>query len=389
MARRDKGTGHVAAKPNAKGLYPGYATINGKRQYVYGRTRTDCRLKVQALYKEASAPRKAEPLRVSGMLDRWLDAMRAGRTSKRKLAPATLLRYEQLVVHHLKPRIGDLKLSDLTAEDLDRMYDELAVEATRSAPHLAHRTIRAALGWAWKRDLVPVNVALKTNVPALDPNEKRSLSEEEAGALLKAADGTDEGAMLWLTIGGGLRFGEVAALVWDDLDLYVGVLTVRRSARRVGRQGLLVSDPKSRAGIRRLKLSDVVVRVLVEHKRRQLASGVPNPHDLVFPNKAGGWRESQNFRAYKWIPLLKATKVGDERLFDRYDPVFCYHELRHTNASFLGAAGVDIKTVQARLGHSDPSMTMHYTHSLDSADQDAAERMDAFLKNLTSSRDME
>jgi integrase len=129
----------------------------------------------------------------------------------------------------------------------------------------------------------------------------------------------------------GLRFGELTALRWTDVDLVAALLTVR---------GEEAKSEKTRY----IPLNTAAVAVL-KTWRGCTASGA-----LVFPGCDDETEIVDIKRA--WTPLLQAAQITK----------FRFHDLRHTFASKLVQAGVDLNTVRELLGHSDIKMTLRYAH---------------------------
>lgn len=136
-----------------------------------------------------------------------------------------------------------------------------------------------------------------------------------------------------LALNTGLRFGELTGLEWRDIDVARALLTVRTIEGKSGRT-------------RHVPLNVQAVRVLKAWRPRENA-----PSDYVFPGRDGA--RLQDIKT-AWMPLLKpkaANIIG-----------FRFHDLRHTFASRLVMAGVDLNTVRELLGHSDIKMTLRYAH---------------------------
>jgi integrase len=93
--------------------------------------------------------------------------------------------------------------------------------------------------------------------------------------------------------------------------------------------------------------------------------------EYVFLNTTGGPLRRSHFHAYVFKPLLKAAQLTEIR----------FHDLRHTSASLLLAAGVHPKVVQERLGHSQIGITLDiYSHVMPTMGAEAASKLDAILK---------
>lgn len=91
----------------------------------------------------------------------------------------------------------------------------------------------------------------------------------------------------------------------------------------------------------------------------------------MFPNTLGRFERGSNFDRRTWHPIRKAAGLADSVRF---------HDLRHTAASLMIAAGVSMKVVQEKLGHSDYLLTANtYSHLLQGAQAEAAARVDALL----------
>ena len=179
-------------------------------------------------------------------------------------------------------------------------------------------------------------------------------------ALLSAASEERLAALYVVALHTGLRRGEVLGLLWNDVDLDAGTLSVMRSLDVDG----TLKTPKNLASRRTLKLTPRALGALKAHKVRQneerLKAGadVWEDHNLVFPNTIGKPMNAGNFYRREFQPLLKRAGLLGEG--------FTFHSLRHTFATTLAARGVHPSTAQKMLGHSDIRMTLAiYTHATD------------------------
>ncbi len=137
-------------------------------------------------------------------------------------------------------------------------------------------------------------------------------------------------------------------------------------AAQVGRDGRL-GPPKSAAGTRTCALPAALAELQRAHLDA-LGSAGAHADQLVFAAPGGGPLDYSHWRHRVWLPAVAAA--GQRRAG--------FHDLRRANATALVAAGVDIKTAQARLGHSDPRLTLTiYARAVPEADRAAAELLGA------------
>ena len=137
--------------------------------------------------------------------------------------------------------------------------------------------------------------------------------------------------MVLVSLNTGMRQGEVFELTWREIDL--------------GRREITVDGAKAKSGqTRHIPLNDEALGILTDWKAQTADSAA-----LVFPGKDG--RPFDNVRK-SWDAVLVAAEIED----------FRWHDMRHTFASKLVMAGVDLNTVRELLGHSDIKMTLRYAH---------------------------
>src|SRR5262249_44264022 len=136
---------------------------------------------------------------------------------------------------------------------------------------------------------------------------------------------------------------------------------------------------KTKSGRRDLTLPDIVVDALREHRQRQLelrvALGLGKlPDDaLVFSALDGGPRSPRAF-SKDWSDVVAGLGLAD----------VTFHPLRHTHASQLIDAGVDIVTISKRLGHASPNVTLQiYAHLFRRSDDKAAQAINAALAGIS------
>lgn len=138
-------------------------------------------------------------------------------------------------------------------------------------------------------------------------------------------------SIVMLALNTGLRKGEIFGLEWRDVDLARAMLTVRGDGAKSGQT-------------RHVPLNREASDVLKAWRQHGATA------DAVFPGRDEG--ESLDDIKKAWAPVIKAAKVE----------AFTFHDLRHTFASKLVMAGVDLNTVRELLGHADLKMTLRYAH---------------------------
>jgi integrase len=168
----------------------------------------------------------------------------------------------------------------------------------------------------------------------------------------------------------GARQGELLGLEWRDVDLNRSTITIRQSLEEV-KGHLLLKPPKTKAGVRTIVISATAQDALQSHRKAMLAEGHCRPDAPVFcgPRRGLHLRKSDVFRR-SFSPILNRAGVK-----------FRFHELRHASATLLLADGQDVKTVQARLGHSAAVTMDIYAHAIDRGQGQAAGRMNTIFKS--------
>lgn len=289
----------------------------------------------------------------------WSSFAALGRTS-RTTAGATRRR--------AIPGRWSIERSDLA----ERMLaDDLAPSTVLNAVNPLQAIFRRAV----KRGEVAVNLDL----PRPDGRRDRIASPAEARRLLDALP--DEQRALWATaFYAGLRRGELRALRWSDVNLDVGLLRVERGWD--AKEGPI--EAKSRAGRRRVPIARELRAHLAAHRLRSAALG----DALVFGVSPISAFEPSTVRrrALKaWADASKAAaaRAGREGRGPDPDEVLRpigLHEARHTFASLMIAAGVNVKALSTYMGHASITITMdRYGHLLPGAEGEAADLLDAYL----------
>jgi integrase len=266
--------------------------------------------------------------------------------------------------------LGHHRLDRLQPEHVEAAWRALADEGLSPATVLVHhRILSRALKVAMQRGRVARNVVTLVDAPTAVRPEVVPLSTDDVRAVLAAAAEAPNGARWSVALALGLRQGEALGLLWEDVDLDEGMLTVRRALQRVKGKGLVLVEPKSFAGRRSLALPPPLVEALRRHRAWQLqqrlaAANVWQDGGYVFA-RADGKPIDTRADWGAWKRLLQAAGVRDARL----------HDARHTAATLLLQQGVAPRVAMQLLGHSQISMTMHYTHVVPELARDAADRM--------------
>lgn len=174
----------------------------------------------------------------------------------------------------------------------------------------------------------------------------------------------------------GLRRGEVTALTWFDIDFKNKIINVNKSYDF--KQGELKST-KTEAGIRKIPMNDYLCNLLLEAKK--------NSKGTYVVQKAYGGRMTETAWKRLFESYMEALRIADSKdeeslcFADERFEEFTAHQLRHTYCSMLQWSGVDIKTAQVLMGHSEYGVTANvYTHIDEQSKSNAAMLQDKFIK---------
>lgn len=277
--------------------------------------------------------------------------------AKISVKPSTYSSYCDIFRLHLTPHLGHLLLSRVAPVCIQvlvarKLEDGLSPKSVVNMLVPLKEMYRHAREWGY----VQHDPTLAVKRPRIEHEEMDFLTHAEIRKFLEAV--RPEFHTLFLTaILTGMRRGELLALKWGDIDWQSGQICVRRSLYK----GSFVS-PKSRNGVRRIIMSDVLAGNL-EYDRR-----LANPeHELVFCTPEGKPLDADNLVKREFHPALERAGIRRIR----------FHDLRHTFASLLIANGEDIKFVQSMLGHASATTTLdRYGHLFPGTQRDASRRLD-------------
>jgi integrase len=378
---RRRGNGEGALYQRRDGRWEARITLpDGTRRSFYRKTKQDAiaaRTKALGAILEGS-PVTPEKQTVGEYLTKWLEA------SAHDLAPRTVTRYRNHIMHSLTPAFGRFRLAKLGPQPIQSLYArKLAEGVSPGSVRQMHAVLRKALGEAARLGLVPRNVATLVKPPRAVRHEMQVLSPEEARTLLAEVAGDRLEALYVLALTTGMRIGEMCALRWTDVDLptladrhtKAAAVHVRATLRYINSDVYYFDPPKTAQSRRRISLSGTAAEALKLHRIRQLeerlAAGVAwRDEDLVFTTPIGAAVCANHLGGREFHALLKRAGL----------PRIRFHDLRHTCATLLLRRGVHPKVVSELLGHSTVTMTLdRYSHVLPDMQQAAIDAMDGLL----------
>lgn len=374
--KRGQGEGSIFRRQN--GQWAGEVDLGRRegrraRKTFYGRTRREVHDKVVAALRDQQLGKM--PSRGTGtvaqFLTTWLE-----NSAKPRLRPSTYRSYSDLIQLHLIPSIGHLRLDRLGPAHVQSMLNsKLASGLSPRRVEFIRAVLRTALNQAIKWEMLTKNAATLADSPRVTRRPLQVLSPAEAQRLLEAARDDRFEALYAVALSLGLRQGEALGLRWQDIDLSQKRLTVVHALQRIDGKLRLV-EPKIARSRRSIKLPEVIVDLLGQHRRRQLkdrllAGARWHESDLVFTTSIGTPLDG-SMVTHRFPELLASAGL----------PRIRFHDLRHSCASLLLAQGVSPRVVMETLGHSQISLTMNtYTHVMPAAQAEAANAMDRILNS--------
>jgi integrase len=356
----------------------------GRRQRIKrkAKTKTELKEKLITVVAEREAGLKtSRNYTVRDAVQDWLDKGLRGRN------PETIRTNRILIGHHLLPLIGGIKLTELTADDVDNWLEGRSGKLATNTLQRLHANLKRAIRQAQARDRVLRNVAELVSTPkGTGGRPSKAMTFEQAMTMLEQARQSRWHAYLVVSLLTGIRTEEARALQWSHVVAWVQdedewqpvtdagfdheklAIYVWRSVRATG-------DTKTRKSRRTLELPDRAARALKEHRTRQvqerLAAGpLWDEHGLVFTSQTGQPLDDANVRrAFRSM----TNRAG---LGTNWTP----REQRHSFVSIMSDNGVPIETIADLVGHASTAVTETvYRHQLKPVITRGAETMNTIF----------
>jgi integrase len=308
--------------------------------------------------------------------------------------PKTLEGYEVACRVQILPTLGNIRIRDLTARQIQALYAEkiregLSARTRRNIHATLKRALKQAVAWG-ELGSSPAEMLDLPKALAEDESEEemRALTNAQALELFAAAEAAgDRFRNLYVVaVRTGLRQGELLALRWSDLSLSADspALSLQRSlAQRIG--GGHYFTPTKRKRQRQTiailsEAADALRRQRALQEQERTAAGERwQEHGLVFPSTVGTPMSARNLYRRHFKPLIRSAGLPD----------IAFHDLRHTFASIMIFEwGASPRMVQEAMGHASIKITLDtYVHLLSTSQPDEIRRIEALLSG-SSKRDV-
>lgn len=336
-----------------------------------GKTRKEVQAKITEYQYKVNAGKinpLAAPLTFKQYSERWL------MMKKTTLKPQTYRNYES---NMQCLDFGNKVMKDITVSDVNTLLLTLLQTLSPATVRGRHALLKSVFEGARKEKLIIENpvedsMRIKAQVDHTVTEMHVLTKEESTNVLLKAKEMK---APIWFyplirtALETGMRKGELRALQYKALGK--DTIYIKASVEDSAGKGATLTTPKTRASVRRIHVSTSLIEILqaLPHK---------DENSFVFHTKKETLIGNSDIQYY-FNALKKVSNI---------DKPLHFHDLRHTHATLLIMAGVNIKTVSTRLGHASVSITLNrYTHALPQQDKEASEMICSMLLSDTTMKD--
>lgn len=368
-ARRDS-KGYTLQKgesQKANGSYIYQYTANGVRKSFCADSLDALRVKEKQLQQDLTDGIRLDASQMT--LNQLYERYMRGKEDIRGTTKYNNMKYWRTAISET---LGQKTLGKLHQSDIQAWVNDMRKEGhTYLSTAQALRLVKSALIFGVRDDYIRKNVADGVRVPG-KPNERFALTVDQQHSLLEYARQSKvyrvHAPWIQFLIETGLRASEMCGLIWEDINLTEGILTIQRQLLYTGTTDdnsahYFVAPPKTASGERIIALTPAAVGCLKEWREiyvqlgRRCTVEIDGVKNFVFFSSAGTPYTTRLLGTYLKNLINAYNKKHVEKL-EHISP----HYLRHTCATNLHRQGVDAQTAAAMLGHKNIQITGHYTH---------------------------
>lgn len=332
-------------------LYIGKDPTTGKRQYLSFTAPTKKEAELEALqyqlhYKEISKDASAMTLREA--VDKYIQS------KSNILSPSTIRGYDIMARRRLQG-LMPIRLNRLNNSLIQQAINTEAKTASPKYIRNLHGLLSAVL-----REYYP-SFQLNTTLPTKRPAEQRFLEPEQIAALLRAVRGNEIEIPVLMGLWLGMRSSEITGLAWSDIDFQRGTIYIHRAKVR-GKDGrwTVKNTTKNASSTRTLHIPAYLLDLL------RFSKGGAAPEDPVVSMPSTSFLDRLH-------TILKRADL----------PPIRFHDLRHCNATIMGALNIPEKYIMARGGWSSSAIVQRvYTHTMRSTQRAVDKTIDDFFQGL-------
>lgn len=332
---------------------------NGKRKWVYAKTREELEEKILQLKMEMRAGVDISDSTIfADYVQMWYNAYK-----KPNITSGTAMYYKGLLNNHILPYLGNMKVRDITPMQVTTLLGDLSKRYSKSHQGVILILLKEIFDSAVDNGLILRSPIPKGQKPMGRARvKKQALTEEQENTLLERVSARSPEAYLLtlMALKTGMRIGEIIALDWEHIDLDKRIIRVQKTlaVSKDERSFEVVDRTKSSAGIRDIPIPESLFRALLR---------VPEKTGLLFED---GKNAEQRVR------------YALERESSDFGISVTPHVLRHTYITRLVQSGVSIPEVQYLAGHSSSDITLDiYTHYMrDGQFQDTSVKIRSILE---------
>lgn len=357
-----------------------YTDSHGKVRCIYAKTLEDLRKKEAAIQRDLAdgIDYAAGEISVADLVDRYMSL-------KRDIGHNTKRAYGTVINRIKESEFGQMKVRNVKLSDAKRFYIDLHdTGSKRNTISIYHSVLRPTFEMAVDDDMIRKN-PFKFKVADIIPDDavkRTALTKQQQENYLRFIQENGQDNYyddIIILMGTGLRVSELYGLTKKDVDFKKRLIFIDHQLCRTAEKPYFVKSPKTSSGVRCIPMSDVVYMAL----KRVVANRQPPTVELLvdgysgflFLDKAGMPKVAMHLENY-----MRGMQKKMERIYGKSFPRVTPHVLRHTFCTNMQRAGIDVKSLQYLMGHSNVSVTLDvYTHVDFHAVQEAFGKADSNL----------